>query len=380
MTQETILANAKLVLGHEVVTGSLVLRGGVIASLDTGASVPARALDCNGDYLAPGLIELHTDNLERHISPRPRVAWPHGPAILAHDREMAGCGITTVFNAMRVGSIPGGIGRYLKYARALSREMLALRARGALKVSHFLHLRAEICSETLPEELAEFTPEDRVGIVSLMDHTPGQRQFRDLDKMKAYVMGKRQMSEDEFAAHIDSLYALQSRVGAAHEAAAVREGVRLGAVLASHDDTTAEQVSASARHGVTMAEFPTTIEAAEACRAKNIAIIMGAPNLVRGGSHSGNVAAMDLAKRGMLDIVSSDYVPASLLLSAVQLGDIWGDLARGIATVTANPARAVGLEDRGVLEVGKRADVIRFAIDDRVAVARQVWSHGTQVA
>ncbi|MFL4468850.1 alpha-D-ribose 1-methylphosphonate 5-triphosphate diphosphatase [Tateyamaria armeniaca] len=380
MTQETILANAKLILRDEVVTGSLKLRDGLIASMDTGASVPVGALDCNGDYLAPGLIELHTDNLERHITPRPKVEWPHGPAILAHDREMAGCGITTVFDAMRVGSIPESKGRYLKYARALSSELLALRARGALKISHFLHLRAEICSETLPDELAEFTPEDRVRIVSLMDHTPGQRQFRDIEKMKGYVMGKRQMSEEDFTEHVANLLDLQNRLGAIHEAAAVRDGTRLGAVLASHDDTTAEQVGTSAGHGVTMAEFPTTVEAAQACRDHGIAIIMGAPNLVRGGSHSGNVAAQDLAERELLDIVSSDYVPAALLLSAVQLGDVWGNLARGIATVTANPAQAVSLKDRGVLEVGKRADVIRFAIDDGTAVARQVWSHGTQVA
>lgn len=380
MTQDTILANAKLILEDEVVTGCLTLRDGQVAAIDTGASVPTGAMDCDGDYLAPGLIELHTDNLERHISPRPRVPWPHGPAILAHDRELAGCGITTVFDAMRVGSIPSGKGRYLKYARELSSEMLALRAQGVLKISHFLHLRAEICSETLPDELAEFTPEDRVGIVSLMDHTPGQRQFRDLAKMRAYVMGKNNLTDAEFDEHVARLQDLQTRLGAKHEAAAVAEGVRLGAVLASHDDTTAPQVATSAGHGVAVAEFPTTVEAAQACRDHGIAIIMGAPNLVRGGSHSGNVAAADLAKHDLLDILSSDYVPAALLMSAVQLGDIWGDMARGIATVTANPAHHVGLEDRGVLAIGKRADVVRFAHVDGIAVARQAWSQGVQVA
>ena len=380
MTQETILANAKLILEDEVVTGSLVLRDGRIAAIDTGKAVPPGAMDCAGDYLAPGLIELHTDNLERHISPRPRVPWPHGPAILAHDRELAGCGITTVFDAMRVGSIPSGKSRHQKYARALSTELLALRTQGVLKISHFLHLRAEICSETLTDELGEFTPDDRVGIVSLMDHTPGQRQFRDMAKMRAYVMGKNNFSDADFDEHVARLQDLQARLGAKHEAAAVAEGVRLGAVLASHDDTTAPQVATSAGHGVAVAEFPTTVEAAQACRDHGIAIIMGAPNLVRGGSHSGNVAAADLAKHDLLDILSSDYVPAALLMSSVQLGDIWGDMARGIATVTANPARHVGLEDRGVLAVGKRADVVRFAHVDGIAVARQAWSQGVQVA
>ena len=380
MTQDLILANARLVLEDEVVTGHIRVQDGWIADIGHGTAIPAGAVDCNGDYLAPGLIELHTDNLERHITPRPHVNWPHDAAILAHDRELAGTGITTVFDAMRVGSIHSSKGRAPKYARALANALLGLRDRGALKISHHLHLRAEICSETLIEELAAFSPDDRVGILSLMDHTPGQRQFSDIAKMKAYVMGKRDLTEAEFAEHLDNLCDIQRRFGAAHETAAVVAATRLGAVLASHDDTTAAQVAVSEGHGVAMAEFPTTLEAAQACRASGIAIIMGAPNLVRGGSHSGNVAARDLAEQDLLDILSSDYVPAALLLSAVQLGDIWGNVARGLATVTANPARHTGLTDRGTLTPGKRADLVRFSVQDGVAVAGQVWSLGRQVA
>ena len=379
MTQDTILANAKLILEREVVTGSVLMRGAQIAAIDTGSRVPVGAVDCGGDYVAPGLLELHTDNLERHISPRPGVEWPHGAAILAHDRELAGAGITTVFDAMRVGSIPASKARFRKYARALASELLEMRARGVLKISHFLHLRAEICSETLVEELAEFMPEDRVGILSLMDHTPGQRQFSDIATWKAYVMGKHAIDEAAFREHEARLRDIKARLGALHEATAVAEGRRLGAVLASHDDTTAEQVKVSAEHGVSMAEFPTTLEAAKACRDNGTAIIMGSPNLVRGASHSGNVSAQDLARSDLLDILSSDYVPAALLMSAVQLGDLWGDMARGIATVTATPARHVGLDDRGVIAPGKQADIVRFSQTAGCTVVKQVWSHGQQV-
>lgn len=379
MTQDTILANARVILKNEVVTGSVVLRGGEIAAIDTGSHVVTGAFDCEGDFIAPGLLELHTDNLERHISPRPRVEWPHGAAILAHDRELAGTGITTVFDAMRVGSIPESKARFKKYARALASELLEMRARGILKISHFLHLRAEICSETLVEELAEFSPDDRVGILSLMDHTPGQRQFSDLATWKAYVMGKHAIDEAAFKEHEARLRDIKARLGTSHEETAVSEGRRLGAVLASHDDTTAEQVAISAAHGVTMAEFPTTLEAAAACREKGVAIIMGSPNFVRGASHSGNVSAQDLARHNLLDILSSDYVPAALLMSAVQLGELWDDMARGIATVTATPARFVGLEDRGVIAPGKRADVLRFSRAADCTVVKQVWSHGQQV-
>lgn len=378
---ETILANARLVLADGVRVGSLCLRDGRIAAIGEGASVPPGAVDCDGDLVMPGLIELHTDNLERHIQPRPRVDWPHDAAIVAHDAELAGVGITTVFDAMRVGSVVSEArSNYRKYARQLASELLALRAAGALRISHFLHLRAEVCSETLIEELAEFGPEDRVGIVSLMDHTPGQRQFRDMAKLKDYICGKHGLSEAEFADHVANRFQLRDRLGAAHEAATVAAATGFGAVLASHDDTTEDQVAVSAGHGIRLAEFPTTVEAARACHAHGIAVMMGAPNLIRGGSHSGNVAAADLAGLDLLDIVSSDYVPAALLSAAVMLGEIWGDLPRGISTVTSAPAAAAGLADRGRLETGLRGDVIRVRLAGKTPVVRGTWVQGQRVA
>lgn len=382
MTQETILANATLVLPGETVRGTLVLRDGVIAAMDIGAAVPKGSVDCGGDYLAPGLVELHTDNLERHMHPRPKVNWPHMASILAHDREMASVGITTVFDAIRVGSIQSSMNKRLrrKYAREVANEVSSLRAQGALKIRHHIHLRAETCSETLIKELDEFGAQDRVGIVSLMDHTPGQRQFADVAKFEAYVRGKYNLPEDGFAEYIAFLKDLRAQFGDHHERAVVAAAARFGAVLASHDDTTAKQVEQSGQHGVRLAEFPTTIEAARACREIGIATILGGPNLVRGGSHSGNVTAIDLANLDLLDIVSSDYVPASLLLSAVQLGQHWDDMARGMATVTVTPAQMVGLTDRGRLEVGLAADVIRFGLTEHVPALQSVWSRGHRVA
>ncbi|WP_377193303.1 alpha-D-ribose 1-methylphosphonate 5-triphosphate diphosphatase [Ruegeria meonggei] len=379
MTEDMILANATLVLPDETVTGSVRIEGETITEIATGATVPAGAIDCGGDYVCPGLVELHTDNLERHIQPRPKVDWPHAAAILAHDAELASTGITTVFDAMRVGSIPSGQ-RYVKYARGLSRELWQLREQDALKISHFLHLRAEVCSETLVEELNEFGPEDRVGLVSLMDHTPGQRQFRDITKLEAYLKGKLGLEGDGFLQHVADLKAMRDRNGDKHEAETVKAANRFGAMLASHDDTTEEQVRTSAGHGIRLAEFPTTVEAARACHVQGIKVMMGAPNVIRGGSHSGNVAAHELAEMGHLDILSSDYVPAALLLSAARLGEIWGDMARGLKTVTQTPAQVVGLDDRGELRAGTRADVIRFRLREGAPALNGVWSRGRRVA
>ena len=377
---ETILANAMLVLPNEVIHGAIRVQDGQIAAIDAGGSVPQGAIDCEGDLLMPGLIELHTDNLERHIEPRPRVNWPHASAIIAHDAELASVGITTVFDALRVGSVVSNKkANYGEYARLLADEILDLRDTGALRISHFLHLRAEVCSETLIDELAKFGPDDRIGIVSLMDHTPGQRQFRDLTQLRAYVCGKHGLSETEFESHVADQVALSQRLGAAHEAAAVTETRRFGAVLASHDDTTAEQVAISARHGAHFAEFPTTVEAARACHDHGIKVMMGAPNLIRGGSHSGNVAAHKLAEADLLDILSSDYVPSALLSAALMLGDLWGDVARGMRTVTSAPAAAVGLQDRGQLTLGARADLIRVARVGGAAALRGTWVQGRRV-
>lgn len=380
MTDELILANATLVLPDETLRGSVKLVDGEIDDIASGTTAATGAVDLEGDFLSPGLVELHTDNLERHIQPRPGVDWPHAAAILAHDAELVGNGITTVFDAMRVGSVSRKESRYGSYARGLASELLELRETGALKISHFLHLRAEVCSDTLVQELEAFGPEDRVGLVSLMDHTPGQRQFRDISKLEAYVKGKHGFDDAGFQAHIAHLKTLRDTYGDLHEVEAVKAAKRFGAVLASHDDTTAEQVATSAGHGIHLAEFPTTVEAARACHSHDIQVMMGAPNLIRGGSHSGNVAAQELAELELLDIVSSDYVPAALLMSAVKLGEIWGDMARGLRTVTQAPAEAVELSDRGRLEVGKRADLIRFGMVQGTAALRGTWSRGQRVA
>ena len=379
MTSPTILANARLILPDTTRTGGVVMRDGQIEALLDGATVPPGGIDCGGDWLAPGLVELHTDNLERHVQPRPGVAWPPVAAIVAHDAELAVCGVTTVLDSMRVGSIPWQRD-YRPYARGLANQLLAIRDQDVLRISHHLHLRAEICSETLIEELEEFGPTDRVRLVSMMDHTPGQRQFRDISMLAQFLKGRYGMDDESFDTYMDQLVALRESVGSSHEEAAVAAARRLGAVLASHDDTTAEQVAESAAYGVKLAEFPTTKEAATACHTHGILTILGAPNLIRGASHSGNIAAHELAREGLLDIISSDYVPSALLSAAMLLADLWDDLPRAMATVTATPAAAVWLDDRGRIAPGLRADLIRFSMVDDTPILRETWVQGRRVA
>ena len=379
---ELVLGNARLVLPDAVVRGSVAVRGGVIADMAEGRSLPPGAVDCEGGLLIPGLVELHTDNLEKHLTPRPGVHWPRPAAVIAHDGEIAAAGITTVFDALRVGSITrswAGIGSD-EYARAVADAILRLVAARALRIDHLLHLRAELCSETVLEELDAFRPEDRVRIISVMDHTPGQRQFADESKFRQYYQGKHGMSEEQMADFIAFTKALSAERGAVQEAGVVDRAKALGAVLASHDDTTADHVAASLAAGIDFAEFPTTLEAARAYRATGKPVMMGAPNILRGGSHSGNVAAMELAEAGLLDILSSDYAPSALLMGAMRVAEAGGDLPAAIAMVSRNPARAVGLEDRGEIAPGRRADLVSLREIDGLAVATGVWSAGRKVA
>ena len=338
------------------------------------------AEDLEGAFVAAGLVELHTDNLERHLEPRPGVHWPKRAAVLAHDSEMAGCGVTTVFDAMRVGSLSTGRGKYAPFARGLADHLLSFIHDDKLKIKHLIHLRAEICAHTLVDELAAFSDKDHVGIVSVMDHTPGQRQFRDFDKYKTYIMGKRGIDEAAFQTLVDVSIMARDELGATNENAACAAAARLGAVMASHDDTTVKHVANSANRGMRLAEFPTTFEAARACRARGIAIMMGAPNLMRGGSHSGNVSALELAQQDLLDVISSDYVPAALLQSALMLANLWGDLPGAMRTVSTNPAAAAGLQDRGQIAIRQRAVVVCYEPIGDMGVIRRVISDGKIVA
>ena len=339
------------------------------------------SIDCNEDYLIPGLVELHTDNLERHMKPRPGVNWPINNALIAHDGELASVGITTVFDALRVGSInKDGVHRYDKYARETATSINKLSKEKSFKIDHFIHLRAEICSENLIQELEEFNTQDKVKIVSLMDHTPGQRQFRDISQFKLYLSGKFGLSEPQIEQHFLHLKDLQKMFGKKHKSETIKFSKKLNAVLASHDDTTISDVEESCSQGINLAEFPTTLEAATKCHSSNMKIIMGAPNLVRGGSHSGNVSAQSLIDEDLLDILSSDYVPSSLLMAAIMWGIRSNNLPKSISAVTTNPCKATGLNDRGLIKEGLKADLVRLSIKDDLPIIRKVWVNGQEVA
>lgn len=379
---EAIFSNARVVLKDRVIEcGWVATVNGLIAEVGEG-NVPERGEDLHGDLLMPGLIELHTDHLEAHYVPRPKVFWDPVAAVVSYDGQLATSGITTVLDSLRVWREDGAEdvdGRAGILAEAIS----SARDANLLRAEHFLHLRCEIPMPSVVEEAKELVGRPDVRLMSLMDHTPGQRQFRDEGKLRDYYRGKSGGLTD---AELDVMFERRFAYQKAYAETNMREIVALAhshdIPLASHDDTTEENVIDAIRDRVSVAEFPTTMEAARKLHQAGIRVLMGAPNVVRGGSHSGNIAAVDLAREGLLDIMSSDYIPSSLLMAALQLPKHVPaiDLASAVRTVTKTAAEAVGLSDRGEILSGKRADLIRVHLAQDLPVVRSVWREGHRVA
>jgi alpha-D-ribose 1-methylphosphonate 5-triphosphate diphosphatase len=377
MNDELVITNARVVTRDAMFEGTVRIEGGMIADVER-----ARAScgdDWQGDFLLPGLIELHTDNLEKHLMPRPKVRWPEFPAIIAHDAEIAAAGITTVFDALGVGDADGSALR----GQHMQGVLTALdRAIGAalLRAEHRVHVRCELAAPNTVTLFEPFAEHPLVGLISLMDHTPGQRQWTNIEQARIYYTGKKGWSDEKFDRVVGESRALQEKYALPHRRHFLGYAQARDIPLASHDDTTVTHVEQALDEGVTISEFPTTEEAAEAARGLAIGIVMGAPNVVRGGSHSGNVGAVELARKGLLDVLSSDYVPSSLLHGAFMLTEQAGfSVPDAIATVTANPARLARLNDRGEIAAGKRGDFCRVRIGEGVPTVLAVWREGRRV-
>jgi alpha-D-ribose 1-methylphosphonate 5-triphosphate diphosphatase len=376
-----LISNARVVTRDEVFVGAVRIEDGVIRDVSRGATAARDACDWHGDYLLPGLVELHTDNLEKHLAPRPGVVWNVDAAFVIHDAQVAAAGITTVFDALAIGTrLSVGVrGRdvQMRCAEALAR----FEQDGLLRADHFLHLRCEIATEDVVELFGELERHPLLRLASVMDHTPGQRQWHDPAQWRRYHERHGRWTDEHAATLLTEMNDEQQRFAERHRREIIARCAALGLPVASHDDTVVEHIEQAAAEGITLAEFPTTRVAAQAARERGIATIMGAPNVMRGGSHSGNVSALELARDGLLDILSSDYVPSSLLGAAFELVRLvdW-TLPRAVATVSAEPARQAGLTDRGEIAPGLRADLVRVALHGELPVPRETYRAGQRVA
>ncbi len=376
---ELVIENARIVLREGEIHGWLAVQNGRIVEIGEGKA-PERGVDVAGDIILPGLVELHTDHLESHLRPRPKVTWPLRLSIIAYDHQLTASGITTVFDSIRVGN-DADYTPERNEALNLVAAIAEASGAGLLRVDHRTHLRCEICAEDVIEGARDVMAAHRVDLISLMDHTPGARQFTSLDAWRTYYGGKSGLPFDQLDMLMTRKQKLFGLFYQPHRRALVEMARANGVAIASHDDTTPGHVAESIADKVEVAEFPTSLESACLSHEASISVLMGAPNVVRGGSHSGNIAAETLAREDVLDILSSDYVPASLLAGAFELArriDGYG-LAKAIRTVTYNPARACGINDRGEIATGQAADLLRVGVVDAMPLIREVYRNGHRI-
>ena len=374
-----VFTNARLVLPDEVLNGSLTTAGSCIAQIDGSGSNVASTLDLEGDLLIPGIIDLHTDNLERQVQPRINARWPSRSAMVAHDAQCAGAGVTTVFDSFCVGDLGFEEDRKRTFVEGVA-DLDALTDAGLLKSEHLIHLRCELPAPDMEALFNPYADHKRLALVSLMDHSPGVGQWGDVSQFRA-ILRRDGLTEPEIDARVEHHREGRLRWRDRNKRVVLNRMRGRPIAIASHDDRTAEEVAENAADGIRISEFPVSMEAALAARAHGMEVIAGAPNIVRGGSHSGNVAAADLLRAEAVDAFASDYVPASLLEAAIlatTIGEI--TLPQAIKLITDRPAKMTSLTDRGRIEVGLTADLVRVRLHEGMPIVRGVWRRGERVA
>lgn len=376
---ELAFRNARIVTPDDSFVGSLLVRDGKISAIDRGVSDVGEDLD--GDVLMPGVIDLHTDSLEKHYYPRANIDWSPTSAAVTHDGCGLSVGVTTVFNSLSVGSFNASPSRKQDRLQKLVEGIQEAIDQGMLKADHRIHWRCETTSDHLPDLLQDLSGHRLTSMFSMMDHTPGQRQYRNVSRHMENWRANG-MSEEACEARLAEHRERQARNADRNREFVANLAISLGQPLASHDDEDVEHIDTAADLGATVAEFPVTLEAAERARERGMIVVMGGPNLIRGGSYSGNVRAAELAEAGLLDAFASDYVPRSLIECAFTLTAepfAW-PLHKAVAVVTAAPARAAALEDRGEIAIGKRADLIRVRVKGGLPIMQGAWVEGRRGA
>ncbi|GAB1575460.1 alpha-D-ribose 1-methylphosphonate 5-triphosphate diphosphatase [Bordetella petrii] len=371
------LTHARVVLPDAVLSdAALLIENGVIAAIEPDGAHGAAEIDLEGQTLLPGLIDVHCDAIEKEAEPRSRVLFPLDFAVAQVDRRNAAAGITTPFHALSFANNEWGV-RNNQTAAQVARTLHAFRAHSL--VDNRVHCRYEITDETAMPVLQALLDEGVVDLLSVMDHSPGQGQFKTLEAYLQYMMGNHAMSRDE--AEEAARAKLRARDGAALRVETLlADARRLGVPTASHDDDSVQRIATMRNLGVSMSEFPINLDTATAAVSCGLPTILGAPNVLRGQSQSGSMRAIDAVRAGVASCLCSDYQPSTLIAAAFAVAaqsDL--TLAQAVALVTANPADACGLGDRGRIAVGLRADLVAVALVGQLPLVSRAWSAGRLV-
>ena len=367
-----VLGGVRAVLPDAIIDNArVVVRDGLIAEVSPAPAGSAADLDGAGLLCVPGLVDVHSDALERERAPRPGVLLPWDFAVVSLEGKLSAAGITTVFHGAGFqDKLSGAVTRTVRTAIEVCDAVTARAEDPAVLVGHRILYRLDARSpegaSALEEALAEAlegrqADAESLPLVSHEDHTPGQGQYADRQYMERYVASSRGLSAEEAERHVDEMIEARD----AHLPALERNMAWLGSLalagrirLVGHDMDSPAAVEALRARGGCVAEFPTTVDAARTARDLGLPVVMGAPNVMRGESHSGNVSAAELVGLGLVTALASDYLPSGLLAGSITLARSGlATLPAAIGLVTSGAAAAAGLSDRGRLAAGLRADL-----------------------
>lgn len=371
------LTHANIVLPDTVLTDSAILiEDGLIAAIEPEGIPDAEIIDLQGQTLLPGLIDVHCDAIEKEAEPRSRVLFPLDFAVAQVDRRNAAAGITTPFHALSFANNEWGV-RNNETAAQIARALHAFREHSL--VDNRVHCRYEVTDAAAMPVLQALMAEGVVDLLSVMDHSPGQGQFKTLEAYLQYMMGNHAMSRDE--AEQAASTKLRARDGAVQRVEALlADAHRLGVPTASHDDDSVQRIATMRNLGVSMSEFPINLDTATAAVSCGLPTILGAPNILRGQSQSGSMRAIDAVRAGVAGCLCSDYQPSTLIAAAfVVAANTDLTLSQAVALVTANPADACKLNDRGRLKKGLRADLVAVTLLGELPLVSRAWSAGRLV-
>jgi alpha-D-ribose 1-methylphosphonate 5-triphosphate diphosphatase len=371
--EKQLLINCHVILTNDIAAGSAVLiEKGCISAVEPEGIGNAQIFDLGGAYLMPGMIDLHCDALEKEIEPRPQVLFPMDFAIAQADRRNAQAGITTVYHALSFAHGELGV---------RNRDTAADIARHVKHYKHGLvdnrvHGRYEITDAQSLSVLTALMQEGALDLVSVMDHTPGQGQFKDLSAYRSYLESTYRNSTEEAETLIRKK--IDNGKNALERVEQLAANARtLGIRVASHDDDHPGRVHAMAALGGTIFEFPINADAAKAACDIGLWTVFGAPNILRGASQSGSIKALEAIEKGLAGCLCSDYHPGTLLAAVFKLPELTDiTLAEAVQLVTANPAKASGCKDRGCIQPGKKADLIGVRVRQGMPSVSHLWVDG----
>lgn len=360
-----IIINSSVITANEILEDyAVVINGDTIEKLlpmnEVNTENYDNVINAKGGYVSAGFIDIHSDYIEGIIAPRPTTIMDFNIGIKESERILSSHGITTMFHSLSIYKEDLFGHKPVRQPDNVNKLIHAIHRTHSEKhlIRHRMHARFELDSVEMMDKIKEHIEENRIHLLSFMDHTPGQGQYRDIEKYRHTMKGYKDLSDDEINAQIAVKKEL-SRLSV-EEMETMSELARSkGIAIASHDDDATEKIDFNESLNTSISEFPITMEVAKYAHSKGMYTLAGAPNIMLGGSHSGNLNAQDAIMEGCISILCSDYYPAAMLHSVFKLNrEADYPLTEGFKLITLNPAKAVQMDDEiGSIEAGKKADL-----------------------